>query len=228
MRTVADSVYEEPVFARPAAFSDSDENGIGGEPALSARPEAEAADRRYRLWVLRQWKQGGQSLGPIVGIGLASGFIAVVCALLKDCVGIGSLAVVIGAPVAEEVSKVICPLMVLEKRPWIFPSRGLIVALCALSGLVFASVENVLYFTCYIPQEALTEGVVAWRLSVCTLMHVAATTVAGWGLAREWRRAAACAGRFGVSHTLPWLFAAMLLHGAYNLCALLYETVVAH
>lgn len=223
MKSAVDSVYEEPIFNLQPALSDSDGNAIGGEPALSARPEANAAERRRRVWLSCQWTSGERSWWTIFGIGLASGFAAVACALLKGCVGIGSLAVVIGAPVFEEISKVICPLMKLEKRPWIFSSRGLIVTLCALSGLVFASVENILYFTCYIPKESLTEGVMTWRLSVCTLVHVCAASVTGWGLAKEWKRAAVNADSFNVSRTVPWLVSAIILHGAYNFCAMLYE-----
>ena len=225
MEPYADSVDAEPVFGRPTALSVSDDNGIGDEPALASRSEAMVAAERRRAWCDRQWQSvgRGRQLGEIAGIGLVSGFVAVVCALLRGWVGVESLALVVGAPVVEEVAKVACPLMVLEKRPWAFPSGWVVAALCAVSGLVFATVENILYFCWYIPPERMTDGVMAWRLSVCTLVHVSAATITGIGLARVWRRMATTRFRFEFSSVMPWLAAAMVLHGLYNLGAFVFE-----
>ena len=66
-------------------------------------------------------------------------------------------------------------------------------------------------------------GVMDWRLSVCTLVHVSAATITGIGLARVWRRMATNRFRFEFSSVLPWLAAAMVLHGLYNLGAFVFE-----
>lgn len=224
MSTVSDSVLDEPVFARPDALPVSDDNGIGGEPALDASSEAAVQRCQTEAWLRRQWAEGASKgqFGAFAGICIVSGLVAVFCALVKGGVGFLSLAVIVGAPVVEEVSKVMCPLMVLEKRPWRFSSAGAIIVACALSGLVFASVENLLYFNFYIPQEKLTTGVVLWRLIVCTSVHVAGTVLSGAGLVRAWQRAAKSRGRFEIVRVWPYVFAAMALHGLYNLGALLY------
>lgn len=98
MKPVADSVLDEPAFARPKSLSEDDENGIGGEPVLRAQPEAAAAKLRRHLWVSRQWETGHRRRRwwVLAGIGLTSGFAAVVCALLKGFVGMGALTAVVG------------------------------------------------------------------------------------------------------------------------------------
>ena len=220
----ADSVLDEPVFARPDALPVSDDNGIGGEPALGASFEAAVQRCQTTAWLRRQWAEGSSKgqFGAFAGICIVSGIVAVFCALVKGGVGFFSLAVIVGAPVVEEVSKIVCPLMVLEKRPWSFSSAGAIIVASVLSGLVFASVENLLYFNFYIPQEMLTTGIVIWRLIVCTSVHVAGTVLSGVGLVRAWHRAAQSRGRFEIVRVWPYVFAAMALHGLYNLGALLY------
>ena len=224
MSRVSDSVLDEPVFARPDALPVSDDNGIGGEPALDASSEAVVQRCQTTAWLRRQWAEGSSKgqFGAFAGICIVSGLVAVFCALVKGGVGFFSLAVIVGAPVVEEVSKIVCPLMVMEKRPWSFSSAGAIIVACVLSGLVFASVENLLYFNLYIPQEKLTTGVVLWRLIVCTSVHVAGTVLSGVGLVRAWHRAAQSRGRFEIVRVWPYVFAAMVLHGLYNLGALLY------
>ena len=224
MSADSDSVLNEPVFMRLDALSVSDDNGIGGEPALSASAEAVECRSQTEAWLRRQWTSGSGKgrIGTFSVICIVSGLVAVFCALVKGGVGYFSLAVIVGAPVVEEISKVLCPLMVLEKRPWRFPSSGAIVAACALSGLVFASVENLLYCNIYIPQEKLTDGIVLWRLVVCTSVHVSGAAVSGIGLSRAWRLASQSFGRFEISRVWPYVFGAMVLHGLYNLGALIY------
>ena len=113
------------------------------------------------------------------------------------------------------------PLMTLEKRPWLFSSGGSVAALCALSGLVFASIENVLYLFVYLRDP--TPGLVLWRLVVCTALHVGCASLSGVGLARVWRRAAAERAAADVSLAAPWTIAAMVAHGAYNGLATVWE-----
>ena len=134
MSRVSDSVLDEPVFARPDALPASDDNGIGGEPALDASSEAAVQRCQTTAWLGRQWAEGASKgqFGSFAGICIVSGLVAVFCTLMKGGVGFLSLAVIVGAPVVEEVSKILCPLMVLEKRPWSFSSAGAIIVASAL------------------------------------------------------------------------------------------------
>ena len=60
-------------------------------------------------------------------------------------------------------------------------------------------------------------------VAVCTLVHVSAAAITGIGLARVWRRMATNRFRFEFSSVMPWLAAAMVLHGLYNLGAFVFE-----
>ena len=71
-------------------------------------------------------------------------------------------------------------------------------------------------------QEKLTDGIVLWRLVVCTSVHVSGAAVSGIGLSRAWRLASQSFGRFEISRVWPYVFGAMVLHGLYNLGALIY------
>ena len=61
-----------------------------------------------------------------------------------------------------------------------------------------------------------------WRLIVCTVMHVGCTMLACGGLVRAWSRAHEACGEFKMAVALPWLIAAMVIHGVYNLGAFIY------
>lgn len=217
-------IFEEPVFQAARVPSASDDAGVWGEPALVSAPAADSARAEHRAWVAEQWETAGEGgrLGVFTGLCAISGIVAVLCALMKGSFGFASLAVIFGAPVMEEVAKALGPLMVLEKRPWRFGSAAAIVVVGLVSGLVFASIENVLYFFVYISPDKLTPGLVLWRLTVCTAVHVSGAGLSCTGLARAWRRAASAKGEFEMAPAVPWFFAAMAMHGLYNAGAMLH------
>ncbi len=201
----------------------ADPNGVWGEPALADAPAAGASRERHAAWVAAQWAGAGRGLraAAFLGLALAAGPFAVLFAVLRETIVSSPLAAVTIVPVAEELAKAAMPLMTLEKRPWLFSSGGSVAALCALSGLVFASIENVLYLFVYLRDP--TPGLVLWRLVVCTALHVGCASLSGAGLARVWRRAAAERAAADVSIAAPWTIAAMVAHGAYNGLATVWE-----
>ena len=133
--------------------------------------------------------------------------------------GLGILAVCVGAPVIEEMAKVVLPMMWLEKAPWRFRSAGTIVLACLASALVFATIENLLYFHVYIPEDKCDSGIIWFRLIVCTSVHVICTITSAFGLARAWREARDGACGFYSSAVTPYLVVAMVMHGVYNVFA---------
>ena len=221
-----DSVNREAVFGDVSRPDVSDSGGIGDEPVLSGAAAAEE-ERRNRLeWLEAQWRAAPSTrewyLFPLLMA--VSGFAAIVCALMKGGGGSMALATAVLAPVVEETSKIIVPAMVLEKRPWRFSSAELLVV-CAFSGLIFATVENLLYFFVYIPKDQLTIGLLLWRLSVCTLLHVSCASISGVGLGRVWRAARENRSVAELSRASGFVIAAMVLHGLYNLGTLVYALV---
>ena len=148
---------------------------------------------------------------------------AVLCAFAKGALGFGLLAVAVGAPVVEETAKVILPLMCLEKEPWRFRGVFSIVLTCFCSALVFATIENFLYFHVYIPKDKLTVGIIRYRLTVCTLMHVGCTMISVCGLARAWCEAKKNLCAFSAQTVTPYLVVAMTAHGLYNAVAAIFS-----
>ena len=222
-----DPVNCEAVFGDVSRPDVSDSGGIGDEPVLSSAAAAEE-ERRNRLeWLEAQWRAAPSSrewfLLPLLMV--VSGFAAIVCALMKGGGGSMALAIAVLAPVVEETSKIIMPAMVLEKRPWRFSSAAELLLVCAFSGLVFATIENLLYIFVYIPKDQLTIGILLWRLSVCTLLHVSCASISGLGLGRAWHAARDNRSLAEISRAAGFVVAAMVLHGLYNLGALIYAVV---
>ena len=205
--------------------SGDDPNGVWGEPALADVPDATAARLRHAAWVERQWSLANNAprrLGAFLALALAAGPFAILCAGVREVASAKSiLAIAVLGPIAEELGKIAAPLMTLEKKPWLFSSGGSIAVLCALSGLVFASIENLLYFFVYL--EDPTPGIILWRLCACTALHVSCSTLSGFGLARVWRRAARDRVPADPSFAASWVIAAVILHGVYNALATTWE-----
>ena len=225
----AAELLDEPALVGGAPAGDEaaggeDPHGVWGEPALAASRDAAASRSRHAAWVAAQWEGAGTGRRALVflALALAAGPFAILCATVREAVALNSiLAVAVLGPVAEELGKIAAPLMTLERRPWLFSSGGSLAALCALSGLVFASVENLLYLFHYIPDP--TPGIVVWRLTVCTALHVGCSTLSGLGLARAWRRAARDRAPADPSLSASWVIAAIVVHGSYNALATVWE-----
>ena len=81
--------------------------------------------------------------------------------------------------------------------------------------------ENLVYFFLYIKDP--TPEIVLWRLGACTALHVVCATLSGLGLARVWRRASAARSSADPSFAVPWIVAAVAVHGAYNALATAWE-----
>ena len=218
-RSMSAGIEDEPALFDSARADTAGADAIGGEAALADAPEA-VCDKLRGDEVLRGMWESPPRDGAVLrffGLCAASGLFAILCAFAKGALGFGLLAVAVGAPVVEETAKVVLPLMCLEKEPWRF--RG--VSSIALTCL--CSIENLLYFHVYIPKDKLTAGIIQYRLTVCTLMHVACTMISTCGLARAWREAKKGLSAFSTPTVTPYLVVAMVIHGLYNAVAMIFS-----
>ena len=210
----------------PSADSPADSNAIWGEPALAGSTSAEAARRDRAAWLAAQWAAGGRRgrATTFLALAAAAGPFAACCSVLRETAFIkvqSLIAVAVLAPVVEEIAKIAAPLMVLERRPWAFSSAGALAALGALSGLVFASIENLLYFFVYLDEYG--PGLLAWRIVVCTLLNVGCSLLCGIGLGRAWREAERERTTASLAPARSWIIAAMVIHGLYNAAACFWQ-----
>jgi len=221
---MAAGVEDEPALAGVPQASGVGADAIGGEAALAGVPEAVCDKARMDAVLREKWEapvHQGVEL-RLLALYAASGLFALICTFAKGAFGFGLFAVAAGAPVVEEMAKVVLPLMLLEKEPWRFRSAGAIVLPCLVSALVFATVENILYLSVYIPENKLTAGIIWYRLIVCTMLHLGCTAISSCGLAKAWRHARDGLRMFSASTVTPYLVVAMVVHGLYNTIAVLF------
>lgn len=131
--------------------------------------------------------------------------------------------VVIG-PVVEELLKPSGMLFLLRWRPFLIRTRWQFLLGAILGGLTFSILENLIYqrvFLAGFPRAQWRE-IMIYRWVVCTALHVVCSTVSGWGLLVAWRRSGGTEGQFRFRYVLPYLGAAIALHGIYNLLVTLF------
>ncbi len=218
-------IEDEPALFDSARTDTAGADAIGGEAALLDTPEAVCDKLRGEAVLRGLWNSPPRDGAVLrfVWLCAASGVFAVLCSLAKGAIGFGLLAVSVGAPVVEETAKVVLPLMWMEKEPWRFRGVASIAFACLCSALAFATIENLLYFYVYIPNDKLTAAMIHYRLTVCTFMHVGCTMISVCGLARAWREAKSNVCAFSAQTFIPYLVVAMVVHGLYNTLATLFS-----
>jgi len=203
--TVADlaehSVWDEPTTSA-ALVSDQDPNAITWYGYYLFKASQTSAAKTW--WVT-------------CGIVLLAGPLAILGALFNGYSGTGLVMVVLMGPTVEEILKLALPLWVIEKRPWLFSQGGQILVCAFAGGMAFAIIENWVYLNIYVPNPS--DLLIVWRWTVCVLLHVSCSLIAGIGLIRVRQQMHATRNRPQLFHGARWVVAAIVLHGSYNLLA---------
>lgn len=158
---------------------------------------------------------------------------------------------VVAGPLIEEIAKPMGLVILLTRRPELRlpPAVGLVAG--AFSGFVFAALENAIYLNIYHPEH--TEEYVVYRWTVCVALHIICSSLVGYGLAlgragrRDRDRASDPDGLHLLASSAPhlldepreradlyhgvgiaFLTLAVVLHGAYNLTAILFSEHLPH
>lgn len=210
-----DSVFSEPAFNGSRDSCAGTDQEVWEEPTLQSPPPFTPGTFRAGLKAGWEHTPSSTRVSAFLGLIAVSGLVGIGCSLLQEWSQRALLAAIVFVPVIEELGKTLGPILVLERRPFCFSGRAALVSICAVSGLVFAAIENLLYLNVYIPHP--TVGIVLFRWTACVALHAGCSTIAGFGLAREWRNAAAKQGRADPRDALPFLVTAMVIHGVYNL-----------
>jgi len=195
------------------------EHGVAAEPALGTA--AASLGESFSSWVAREKARMSvaHSWSVTLLAALAAGPWGILGAFFGESAkGGGLLAVVLFAPMIEEIMKVAIPSFLIEKRPFVFISPWQIFLCCFAGGLAFAALENLIYLKVYIPDH--TPGLALYRIRVCTSMHVIASCIASLGLIRLWKLSMSGGPKPEFKAALPWIGVAMVLHGAYNAFAI--------
>lgn len=231
------SVFEEPHLTpqrhepdpteQTAGRSGSDDSlaaldSVANEPWFSSREDVgptygdwldarRAAMSRWRSWLI------------MATLALAAGPFAIVGAFWgSGQTAFSIVALTIFGPLVEEMSKVGVILITIERRPHLVRSAMQIMLTGFAAGLAFAVVENLLYLHVYVPDPP--ASLVYWRWTVCVALHVACALIASMGVLAIWRGVWRDRRPARVERGFPFFIAAMIVHGLYNLFAILIET----
>ena len=194
------------------------ESSIWDEPGLSRELAGDTPEDAV-TWLKWYREKAAQTTsmmtwGMTLTVALASGIFAILGAIFLQ-VGPANhvLLAVVAAPVTEEIMKIALAIWVCEKRPWLFHSPAQILICGLASALIFAAIENVLY----LGFGNASPSLVAWRWTVCVLLHVSCSLIASIGVAKVWTEFQREQRMPQLSDGAPWIVAAMILHGTYNL-----------
>lgn len=196
----------------------------GRSPELSGAIPAD--QMTYPRWLERKRGETGapQSWSITLLFALLAGPWAILGAFVNEAgTAPMAFAVIVLAPVIEELMKVSAALYLIERKPYLFRSP-LQILVCALTAaFVFAVLENLLYLFVYLrdPSPAL----IRWRWTVCIALHVGCTAIAAGGLIRVWRDLWRRMARPRLTLASPYLTTAIVVHGIYNLIAIVLGAI---
>ena len=200
------------------------DDSIWDEPALSpdlAPARDGTKNHSYANWLQERRARfsDAASWGVTLAIVLATGPWAILAAITREfSAGFsGVVAVVIIAPIVEELMKVSLPLMIVETRPYLFSSRLQILLAAIAGGAAFGLLENLIYFHFYFPGMTADQQLIRWI--ACLPAHTLWSLIAGIGVARMWLHCMENSRRPDMTVAAPWLITAMVLHGLFNLGA---------
>jgi len=219
-----DSVFQEPHLNPPAEPEEDEKSLLDSVWMEPAHPRSDDP-APYQNWLREQFARRASASSWVLTfiLSLVAGPLAVVSVFITGNPAYGALTMVVAGPVIEEMGKIVAPLVLMERNPAHFLNRTQLL-LCALaSGLLFAVIENFLYLKVYIPNPSPT--LIAWRWSVCVVLHAGCSLIAGLGLARMWSESREKLIPPSMKTGSPYLIVAAVIHGAYNFIAILIDHV---
>jgi hypothetical protein len=212
---------------------DTVEHSVWDEPGLSGElSEASSAEKlRYSSWLDAKISSTSEEKTWLhtLFLVLFSGIWAVVgvfALALQGQGGIGLSAAIIFAPAIEEILKISTALLTVEKKPYLFKTPAQIFICCAMSGLLFATIENLLYLHIYVPEPS--DLLVLWRWTVCMLLHSGCASISSVGLVIIWRKTIADRKKQELGILTKYIAAATLTHAAYNILAICLNGLFSH
>ncbi len=189
-----------------------------------------AGEVSYGTWLdeRRQATGHGVRWGVLLASMLVGGVLSVLGTFLVQGVYMnqsimlaGVMAMVVIGPTIEELMKTVVATFLIETRPYLFRSGAAIFGVTFAAALGFAVIENLIYLKVYIPNPS--PQIIAWRWSVCVLLHTGCTALTTVGLVKVWRAALRDKKPPQLAGGFSWLLAAIVVHGAYNGLAIVLE-----
>ncbi len=179
----------------------------------------------YQSWLNSKLTGIHPSTGWFVALGLllVGGPFAIVGAMIDGWTrgsvgGAGLFQVAIIGPTVEEVLKIALAWLVIETRPYLFQRIEQLYVAALGTAFLFSAIENLIYLTIYIPNPSIS--LIAYRWTVCVILHVGCTAVAVRTLAEVWTTTIREKRPPRFHRGMVSLIPAIVIHGLYNTIAL--------
>lgn len=222
---------ELPAAASAAAGARDDlnraQNSVFSEPALAG----EHSHVLYEETLKRKRSETSvwTAVATVCLAGLLAGTFSIIGVIFSGSLGLPAMAYfAVAGPVIEEILKISGIVYLLERRPGSLTASWQLPLGAAVSALIFASIENVLYTKFYmrgLTPEALA-SLSTFRWTVCTALHVGCTLVATMGLQRVWRDTVLRGRPVNLTGANTYLAAAIVIHGLYNIAMYLLDDYI--
>lgn len=201
-------------------------DSVLNEPAFTGKLE----QTELGQWILK--KRENCSIAGDWGItmiaALAAGPFAVIGAFMSGGQGLTqSIYVILFGPVIEELLKQSGMIYLLEKKPYRICTSAQFIVAALVAAFIFSAIENLIYIYIYFPKSHIEnpEQFALFRWIVCTSLHLTCSCIASFGLIRVWKMQLADGRAADLSKGFWYFFAAIMLHGLYNLWATLWSAV---
>lgn len=163
-----------------------------------------------------------KSMVPLL-YAIVGSFFAILGAFVEEIIQGSPLILFVVGPLIEEIFKPMGVIVLLESKPSYIKSKTQIFWLCVVAAVIFAFLENLVYIWWYVA-NALTIKLIAFRYTVCVVVHALSTSILSLGLIKEFDRAQKENEKFELENTLPYIVGAVGFHGAYNFVVYLLTT----
>jgi len=149
---------------------------------------------------------------PILGAPFALG-----CALFT-VEYFGLMHFVLVAPIASEVLKIAIASIVVERRSHLIRRESQLYVMILGTAAVFAVVQNLIYLLLYFSSPPPPIELIAYRWLIGPLAHIISAAIAAHGITLVWKQAKEQKREPRLTRAYPWVIAAIVVHGLYNLC----------
>lgn len=228
----ADHVAHEPALSNKSRALDSIEHSVWDEPSVALDPSDPASQDAltYRRFLDGRIRATSEIDSWIVTLGLMllAGPVAAIASILflagGGQQGLASVTVMcIISPLLQEMFKIMIPLWIAEKRPWLFKSWFQFFLIGLTTGTIFAVVNN--WFLAWILPDTTAAFLFLW-IGVLGL-HLIMTTISMTGVERIWRQTLAQSEPPRVEIGYPFFITAIGIHIvfsiAYTVLLVIYE-----
>jgi len=219
-----DQVADEPVLANQAKAPDAIEHSVWDEPSLTAQASPDALTWRKHLDEKNKSTSAVDSWIVTMGVLLLTGPVAALTSLLfflgSGQHGLTSVTMMcIVSPLLQEMFKIMIPLWITEKRPWLFKSWFQFFLIALTTGTIFALV-NIFLVLWFLPDTTMT---FVFKWIIVMGLHLITTTISMTGVERIWRQTNAEGKPPRVEVGYPFFITAIGIHMAF---AIAYTVVL--